>query len=215
MLSRRGSEQPQRVSSGKGPLLTWSVPPTPHRRGPGPVPGAVASASTCLSCCGAFPLAVRLPSPQHICSARLCPHSSPSWSWPPRLRPSCAGRVRCPCRQGPQPPAGQLCRGQQGVSLVGGYLPWHTRDPVRRFCPAGPSSGVLVAPTPQLPAPQLSLVFCGAHPPPALLTCRWPSFSSCPAQRGRVRKGSRAVSPPGGPAPPHWGCPHSGPRGST
>lgn len=104
MLSRRGSEQPQRVSSGKGPLLTWSVPPTPHRRGPGPVPGAAASASTCLSCCGAFPLAVRLPSPQHICSARLCPHSSPSWSWPPRLRPSCAGRVRCPCRQGPQPP---------------------------------------------------------------------------------------------------------------
>ena len=207
MLSRRGSEQHQRVSSRKGPLLTWSVPPTPHRRGPGPVPGAAASASTCLSCCGAFLLAVRLPSPQHICSARLCPHSSPSWSWSPRLRPSCAGRVRCPCRQGPQPPAGQLCRGQQGVSLVGGYLPWHTRDPVRRFCPAGPSSGVLVAPTPQLPAPQLSLVFCGAHPPPSSAHLSVALILFLPSSEGPRQEGVLGCQPTRGPGTSTLGLP--------
>lgn len=95
-----------------------------------------------------------------------------------------------------------------------GLLPSLANEgPSMQVHPTGPSSGDLVAPAPQLPAPQLSLVFWGAHPPPALLTCRRPS--PCSAQLGGAASG-------GGPrlsahqgAPPHWGCPCSGPCGST
>lgn len=123
MLSRQGSEQPQRVSSEKGPLLTSSVPLMPHRRGPGPVPGVAASVSTGLSCCGGFPLAIRLPRAQHICSAHLC-------SQLPQLE------------LGP-PPQVQLCWSCPVSQQSGSAVPWRPALPQAAGC-------VLCGPLPSL-----------------------------------------------------------------
>ena len=110
MLSRWGSEQPEGLQREGAPSDLVRSSDAPHSR---PWP----SAQTCCLCshlpvltCAHLPvllrrfptLAIRLPRPQHICSPRVCSHSTPGWSWAPA---PCAPAVRvCSPPRGPALP---------------------------------------------------------------------------------------------------------------
>ena len=167
------------------------------------MPGVAASVSTGLFCCGGFPLAICLPSAQHICSAHLCSQLPQLELGTPRPRSSCAGCVQCPSSQGPQSPGGQLCRRQQGVSLVGCYLPWQTRDPACRSILLGPRQGTWWPPPPSFlhlnclwsfgghTHPQLCSLAGGPHPVlPSSEAPHQEGVPGCQPTRGHLHTGA-------------------------